>query len=107
MGGTLLIGVRDDGGIEGIQQDGFDSKDMFYRHFSNLFRKHIGKEYMSYMKSLMKKIDEKQVLLVECAVSHDPVFLSYEDKEYFFIRTGPTSVILEGKDLVSYIKNRY
>ncbi|OYT28008.1 hypothetical protein B6U98_05810 [Thermoplasmatales archaeon ex4572_165] len=106
-GGTLIIGVRDNGSIEGIEIDGFDNQDMYYRHFTNLFKKHIGKEYMPYLKTKIIEIKGKHILLVECAVSQHNVFLNYEGEELFFIRSGPTSIILNGRDLISYITKRF
>jgi len=106
-GGTLIIGVRDNGSIEGIEKDGFDNQDIYYRHFTNLFKKYIGKEYMPYLKTKIIDIKNKHILLVECAVSQQNVFLNYNNEELFFIRSGPTSIILNGRDLISYISNRF
>ncbi len=61
-GGTLLVGVADDGSISGIDHDGFSTNDKFYQHYTNLVQNHIGNEYLPLIKSKLIQIKEKTIL---------------------------------------------
>lgn len=50
-GGTLIIGVADNGGVTGIEADRFESTDRFQLHFWNLFRDSIGPEYSEFVRA--------------------------------------------------------
>ncbi len=107
QGGTLLVGVTDDGEIIGLEKDGFGSKDMFYRHFTNLVKTRIGNQFMPYINTNIVKVDGHEVLKIECTKSKREVFLKNAEKEGFFIRAGPTSVKLEGKEMLQYVNRKF
>jgi hypothetical protein len=106
-GGTLLIGVSDDGVITGIEKDGFENNDRFYRHFTNLIKKHIGNENLPYIKSFIIKIGNLHVLKVDCIQSNKEVFFKKENSEEFYVRSGPSSVKLEGSKLIEYVNQKF
>ncbi|MBS3815715.1 MAG: ATP-binding protein, partial [Hadesarchaea archaeon] len=106
-GGTLLIGVSDDGEVTGIQKDEFGDNDKFYRHYSNLVRHHIDNKYLSLIQSNLIQMDGKHILKVDCRSSNEGVFLKVGDEQEFYVRTGPASVQLKGKKLVDYINQKY
>ena len=106
-GGTLLIGVSDDGTVCGIDLDGFDNRDKLNLHFTNMISSSIGNEYLPYIKFKLVDFDEKRsVMRVVCARSRKPVFLKEGKVEIFFVRSGPSSVELAGMNLINYVKNR-
>ena len=106
-GGTLLIGVSDDGTVCGIDLDGFDNRDKLNLHFTNMISSSIGNEYLPYSKFKLVDFDEKRsVMRVVCARSRKPVFLKEGKAEIFFVRSGPSSVELAGMNLINYVKNR-
>ena len=106
-GGTLLIGVSDDGTVCGIDLDGFDNRDKLNLHFTNMISSSIGNEYLPYIKFKLVDFDEKRsVMRVVCARSRKPVFLKEGKAEIFFVRSGPSSVELAGMNLINYVKNR-
>lgn len=107
-GGTLLIGVSDDGSILGIKQDGFTNLDKFYQHYTNLVQNHIGNQYLPLIKSALIHMDEENTILkVDCVKSQKPVFLHMNNEEYFFVRIGPASVKLGDKKLLEYVHKRF
>ena len=106
-GGTLLIGVSDDGTVCGIDLDGFDNRDKLNLHFTYMISSSIGNEYLPYIKFKLVDFDEKRsVMRVVCARSRKPVFLKEGKAEIFFVRSGPSSVELAGMNLINYVKNR-
>lgn len=107
-GGTLLIGVADDGKIVGINHDGFSNNDKFYQHYTNLIQNHIGNQYLPIIKSKLIQMDNKKTILkVDCMKSHKPVFLTMNNDEYFFVRIGPASVKLSDKKLLEYVNKKF
>ena len=107
-GGTLLIGVEDDGSILGIEQDNFQNKDNYYRHFTNLVKQYTGNEYLPFIRSEIIPIEDKSILKVDCSPSHKGVFLKVDNNnEEFYVRTGPSTVKLEGSKLLSYVDQRF
>ncbi len=103
-GGTLLIGVRDDGSIEGIETDKFDNEDKFALHFWNLIKSSMGREVTPFVNARFEKIDGKTVYIVQCERSSRPVFLKHKNfDEEFFIRVGPSSAKLAISEALKYI----
>ena len=106
-GGTLMVGVSDDATICGIDLESFDNKDKLNLHFTNMLSSSIGNEYLPYIKfHLIDFEDGKSVLRVTCYKSKKPVFLKEGKNEIFYVRSGPSSVELTGRNLINYVNNR-
>ena len=106
-GGTLLVGVGDDGLLIGIETDGFQNTDRFYLYYSNLMKQYIGNEFLPFIKSSILQIKEKNILKIDCIPCSKGVFLKQPDDEEFFIRSGPASVRLKGSKLIQYVDQRF
>lgn len=105
-GGTLLLGVSDDGVIKGLNADSFTSDDKCRLHFKNLINQHIGAELYKYLSFSLVKVDGKQIGVVSCRRSAEPVYLKTAKSEEFYIRSGPSSDALPVSKVVAYIQNR-
>jgi len=106
-GGTLLVGVSDDGGIPGIQNDlnyFRNSSDKFLLHVKNRMKEKIGEQFYPYLDHRLVDVDSKLVLVVECKRSADPCFL---DSKEFYVRTNPATDKLEGQKQHDYIKHHF
>ncbi|MAG24016.1 hypothetical protein CMI47_00400 [Candidatus Pacearchaeota archaeon] len=106
-GGTLLVGVKDDGEVLGTGHDMFPNKDSMNLHVTNLIKNHIGNEFLPFINYDLIEVDGKVVLKVDCKKSDKHVFLKMGDEEEFFVRNGPSSVKLGGRELVDYIHNNF
>lgn len=106
-GGTLLVGVADDGKIIGIDHDGFSNNDKFYQHYTNLVQNHIGNEYLPLIKSKLIQMNDVTILKIDCRQSNKAVFFSIGDEQYFYVRIGPASVKLTGKKLLEYVNKKF
>jgi hypothetical protein len=103
-GGILLIGVRDDGSIEGIESDRFANEDKFLLHLWTLIRTSLGRDVSPFIQTLLEKKDEKTICIVRCSKSPKPVFLKQPGfNEEFFIRVGPSSNALEISEALRYV----
>ena len=102
-GGILLIGVRDDGNIVGLDADRFQNDDKCLLHFNNLMNQHNGLEFSPFVSFEMCDIENQKVLIVECGVSRQPVFLKTGKDEAYFIRSGPSSAQLSMRAMLKYL----
>jgi len=106
-GGTLFIGVKDDGDIKGLEIDKFSNDDKLLLHFGNIVNERIGRHYVDLIQYDLKEINEVKILRVDCKPSSTPVFLKFENEESFYIRNGPSSVKLSTSATVEYSKKHF
>lgn len=107
-GGTLLIGVRDDGSIEGIESDKFVNEDKFLLHLWTLIRTCLGRDVSRYIRTRLEKIEDKTVCVVDCLQLNRPVFLRQPGfDEEFYIRVGPSSNAMDISEALKYISDHF
>jgi predicted HTH transcriptional regulator len=106
-GGTLLIGVADDGKVVGIEQDGFPTSDRFLQHLSNKILSALGEVAASNIESHIHELDGLSVCEVVCGSSKVTVYLRTKSEEEFYVRTGPSSDRLSPSKLVEYVHTRF
>lgn len=112
-GGTLFIGVADDGSIIGIEPDGFSNDDRFQLHFWNLFRESIGGEFLECVRGKIAHADGVRVFIVACSRSTRPVFLKWRTPgeartiEHFYVRAGPQTELLGTRQAVAFIQEHF
>lgn len=105
-GGTLLIGVADDGEIRGLDIQSFENADKLNLHLTNMISSGIGNGLLPFINfKLVDFGDNRYVMRVVCKPSSKPVFLKEGKLEIFYVRSGPSSVELTGMSLVRYINN--
>jgi hypothetical protein len=105
-GGTLLIGVEDDGHVIGIDES-FKNRDKASLHLTNLVTTHIGNEFLPYISFKVADYKEKEIMVVTCLKSPQPVFLKEWPHETFVVRSGPSSIEIDGVNMLNYINNRF
>ncbi|MEI8005836.1 MAG: ATP-binding protein [Bacteroidota bacterium] len=107
-GGLLLIGVRDDGSIEGIESDRFPNTDKFLLHLWTLVRTSFGTDVSSYIHTELETAEGKTVCTVKCSRSGRPVFLRQPGfPEEFYIRVGPGTIALAVSEALKYIADHF
>ena len=105
-GGTLLVGVDDEGALVGIDKDQFANEDKYLLHVNNKIQQHIGLEHASLIRYSLEPLDGGQVLAIECKPAKDPVFLSQGKDEAYYVRTGPGSRQLNIRQALAYVAER-
>ena len=107
-GGTLLIGVHDDGSIEGIETDKFANEDKFLLHLWTLIRLCLGRDFSPFITTKLEKMEEKMICVVDCRPSDRPVFLRQAGfDEEMYIRLGPSSNAMNISEALNYIENHF
>lgn len=111
-GGTLLIGVSDEGNVVGLEND-YNSlpkknRDGFENHLSQLIKTMIGLPFTKYVSTRFETIDGKEVSMVSVTESHRPAYLHNNDqREDFFVRIGNSTQPFSMSETEEYIKTRW
>ena len=117
QGGTLLIGVDDDGQVLGLEHDysslGGVDRDKFELHLRNLFNQQFGTAFVtSKIKIKFHITEDKEVCQIDTSLAKEPVIVSLKDKnglpaEKFYARSGNSSQEIPLSEMNDYIKDRF
>ena len=108
-GGTLVVGVEDQGTVCGIAPDlGLlaGSKDRFAQLLSSLVFEHLGAGATPYMKQRFEDVDGRTVCVVDVDRSNEPVFTKGDKGREFFVRVGNTTRALDAEETLKYLESR-
>jgi hypothetical protein len=105
-GGVLLVGVDDKGNPRGLAEDDFENTDRMNLHLTHMITNAIGDEFLPYIWFTVLDFDGNQVVMISCDRCKKPVFYREGKTEEFYVRSGPSSIVLTGKSLVNYVSNR-
>jgi len=81
-------------------------------HISNLISSQIGDSFIPFINYRQINFGKKEngsdkiVVRFTCSPTSTPAFLKDGKEAHFFVRSGPSSVELTGKDLIRYVDNR-
>ncbi|HYU35947.1 MAG TPA: RNA-binding domain-containing protein [Thermoanaerobaculia bacterium] len=110
-GGTLLIGVGDDGSIVGLQPDygtfRKPNRDGFELFLIELLLGSMGKDVATSIRTTFHEVDGKDVCRVTVAAGTRPVFLKEGNDEVFYLRAGNSTRRLTTREAVQYCKTRW
>ncbi len=104
-GGTLIVGVSDDGTPVGVEADKFSNEDRMTLHLVNIVKARLGPRAMTAMHSHFEDYDDTRVLVIRCPRSLVPVFVKDGDVERFFVRTGPSTTELTASQTQDFIQH--
>ena len=109
-GGTLYIGVRDDGKVLGIEEDLKSLKkgtnDAFERHFRQILNQQIGLEFSQFLDAKPYEYGGKTVFIIKVERSEKPVFVKKGDKEELYVRIGASTRSLNTRQAFEYFESR-
>ena len=106
QGGTLLIGVEDNGNIFGLEKDIslFSNRtiDEFKQTLSNLIYNCIGANFANYIKVRIETLEAKEICIVDVKRSPKKAFIKTNKGLEFYIRVGNTSRGLTIPEIYDY-----
>lgn len=106
-GGTLFIGVEDDGDICGIEKDYSTirnkNRDGFRLRFVEIVNNYLGKGFHEYISEKIETIDGKDICIVNVSQSGTPVFVLHKEKQEFYIRASASTQPMGVKEAHEYI----
>jgi len=117
QGGTLLIGVSDDGEVLGLEADylslGGANRDKFELLLRNLLSSAFGAAFVSSkLKVLFPAVGEVEICQVDIQPAAKPFVLNVKDKngvgqEKFYVRSGNSSQELSLAEMPPYLAERF
>lgn len=111
VGGTLLIGVADNGEILGLEKDYQTLKkpgqDGFEQAVMTLISANLGADLCSFVHVLFHVIDNKEVCRLIISPSNRPVFIDQGNSPKFFVRTGGGTRDLNIKEALVFVTGRW
>lgn len=107
QGGTLLIGVTDEGEVLGLDADNFPNEDKLGLHLVNLITGRIGSLFLPYVHPHFEDHEGKRALAVRCERGPRPAFVSDGQQQRFFVRGGNSTAELFGAAIMDYVKQRF
>lgn len=106
-GGTLLIGITDDGTPLGIEADQFKSEDRMSLHLVNLIKSKMDYTAMAMIHINFETYQDRRIMKVVCDPSSFPVYVTDGTRDHFYIRMGPSTDELPARKIQEYIKHRF
>lgn len=106
-GGTLIVGVADDGTPVGIEADRFTNEDRMSQHFVNLVRDRIDAGALPDIHPHFEDLEDMRVLVVRCSPAASPMHVKDGNEHRFYVRSGPTTQELAAPDALRYIRSRF
>ena len=110
-GGVILIGVGDEGEIVGLESEFQSMKkpnsDGFENIFNMAFNKMVGVELSDFVTVDFEVIEGKTVCRILVLPASQPVYLTINNQEEFYIRTGNSSQPLTISQAVAYIRRHF
>lgn len=115
-GGTLLIGVADNGTVPGLARDFAclgGNRDKLELHLTNLFGKHFGSAFRAArIRVSFPQHESVEVCRLDIERSTTPVFVSTADRngalmERFFVRSGNSAQELTPRETAAYIGEHF
>ena len=106
-GGTLVVGVSDDGTPLGIKEDKFPNEDKMSLHLVNIVKARINPQALTAMHMHFEDYDGDRVMVIHCQKSPAAVFVKDGEHERFYVRTGPSTTELKASQTQDYIRQRF
>lgn len=115
-GGTLLIGVCDDGAVAGIDQDvasAGGNLDKFELHLTNLFNAHFPTAFWTNrVKATFPSVGATRICRIDVEASRTPLYVKVGDRngvvaERLFVRSGNSSHEVSPSQIAGFVGDRF
>jgi predicted HTH transcriptional regulator len=111
-GGTLLIGVADDGTVLGLRHDYATlgrkpDRDGFELHLTNLLHTAYGKDVSAFLRIRFHAVGEEEVCEVAVKPANRPIFVKDEKGQQLYIRANNQTVPLSMEEAWNYSRVRW
>lgn len=109
-GGKLIVGIDDNGKILGLENDyktlKHKNRDGFERKIYEIVNGFLGAEFSSNVHIYFINLNDKDICIIDILRSVSPVYLNYDEKTIFYLRTGNSTTPLKIKEAVNYIHQK-
>jgi hypothetical protein len=106
-GGTLLIGIDDDGNVLGLEPDyqslGKPNRDGFELQVTQVLSSALGESVLAFVTVTFHEIDGKDVCQIVAEPSDHPVYLTDGGQQALYVRMGNLTKALPVDEAVKYV----
>ena len=74
---------------------------------NKLIQSHISIIHTEFILPVISIVRGEKVLRIDCEPATLPAYVADNNSEFFYIRTGPSTVNLKVSEVYTYIKNRF
>lgn len=112
-GGTLLLGVNDDGKPTGLDAElnrlKISKIEKYFKDLEQSITNYLGASVSKLIKFTHLVLEEKLIVVIDCQPSPSPIFMKGEFNQFqdFYLRRSSESVQLYGNDLLNYIQMHF
>jgi hypothetical protein len=111
-GGTLVVGVTDEGSVVGVEPDIASlnkkpTQDGLSLHLTEILTKFLGAPTAAVVGMSFASIDDKTVVVLSADPASAPVFVDNEGSPEFFVRSGSSTRQLNVKEATDYITSHW
>jgi len=109
-GGTLVIGVEDNGSVCGLKNDievMGGSRDQFGQTLANLIGERVGEEFAPFVRTRFEQVSGETVCVADVDRAPRPAFVQGPDSKQFYVRLGNTTRSLDTEDTHNYIQTNW
>ena len=110
-GGTLLVGVDDAGGVDGLAADyktlHRKDRDGFEQHLQQIVARDCGESVSPYLTVTFHEMDGQDVCHVSVDPSDHPVYVDEQQQAVFYLRVGNGTKALPVDEAVKYVQHRW
>lgn len=107
-GGTLVIGVEDDGKVFGLERDLAFVKgknaDGFQQTLSSIIADQLGAGYSPYIKVRFESLNGHQLCVIDVERSSEPAYLKGQHGQELWVRLASTSRRLDAEEAVRHVQ---
>ena len=111
-GGTVLVGVTDEGSIVGVEPDMASlmkkpNRDGLALHITEIAAKYCGAATAAMVDMSFASIDEKTLIVLSVEPAQQPVFVEDQGSPEFYVRSGASTRQLNVKEATDFIASRW
>ncbi len=110
-GGTLFIGVDDEGKAIGLMPDYMSlsrkNSDGFLLALTDVINRYIGKKTHRFINARIVNVYSREICIISMVRSDAPVFVGTGNEEEFFIRATASSQPLNMREAMEYIQSHW
>lgn len=110
-GGSLLIGVSDEGNILGLEPDyntlNRKDSDGYTQLVTSTIAERLGTPSCRLLKILFHRHDDKEVCRIIVLPSPFPVYVNEANQTHFYVRTGSGTREMDVQEAITFIKTKW
>lgn len=76
-------------------------------HWVNLLKSCLGAEFMQWIQTTLHSVNNERIIVVDCMPAFNPVFMTRDNEEIFYIRMGNSTQALSTREAIAYIAQRF